>query len=208
MKYVFTPSKSAFGETPVMRTIDVDLIVDAGAASIMATINDKTVTTSVLAHAAAFGIKQMLANSYAQSGTLKNKDGGLEPLSVRLADWQARFDKVLDKMTDPNATRNWSDVFTEGGTREPADPVESEVGKMVRAFLVAQAAKKGGKLPKADSDEYKALVARVLAVKGDDYRAKAREIVATRASVADDDFDLDLDGVDKGDEPNSEGANE
>jgi hypothetical protein len=200
VKFIFTPSAKAFGTTEVLRTIDVEMVVtanDDGATGIAASINGKIMHGSVVAHAAAFGLKQMLANSYASAGTAKNKDGGLLPASERLALWQGSFDKVLAKLIDPATRKNWVDVFTEGSSSEPRDPVEAEVARIVRATLQAWATSKGKKLPKADSEEYSALRDKLLSKSGESIRARAESIVAERNAIG----DIDLDDDESDDEP-------
>lgn len=203
VKFAFRPSSKAFGETPVMRSIDVTgetvYHTDGSFPSIRFSVGDKPLHESVIAHAAAFGIKQMLANSYASAGTAKNDAGGLLPAAERLNLWQSSFDKVLAKMTDPETRRNWESVFTEGSAREPVDPVEAEIGKIIRTKLVAWAKAKDKKLPKADSDDYKALSAKLMAAQGASIRVTAETIVATR-NAAGDDLDLDFDESDPSEE--------
>lgn len=201
MKYVFTPSAKAFGQTQVQRTIDVEVRTYVDAIEVM--LNGNILTIPVVAHAAAFGIKQMLANSYAQAGTAKDKKGKLLPESERLALWQGNFDKVLSKMTAADAARDWTDVFAEGGSSAESDPIGTEHNKLVRARLVKKAEQQGKKLPKQGSDEYKAMFARAKE-KWTDLRAEAEQLVAMRDSIAADDIDFDFDGLEDEGEPESE----
>lgn len=68
------------------------------------------------------------------------------------------------------------------GTAEPKDPAAG----IVRELLVAMAKKQGKKLPKADSDEYKALSAKVRESKADWIAAE----MARRAEAVDIDIEL------------------
>lgn len=191
MKFTFKPAPKAFGETPVMRTIDVQIDIDKETGLIDARVNDRSLTLATMAHGIAFAIKQRLANSYVNAATAKNEAGGLLPVSERLALWQSSFDKVLDKIMAHDVAPNWESVFSETRSAESADPVGAEVSKIVRAKLVAWAAKKGKKLPKADTPEYAALKAAMLEKQGAAIRATAESIVAARNAASEDDFDLD-----------------
>ena len=201
MKYVFKPAPKAFGETAIMRTIDVNVMYDAD--KFMAMLNGKMLSTATIAHAVAFAIKQRLANSYVSAATAKNEAGGLLPVSERLDLWQSSFDKVLAKMCDPNAAPNWESVFAEGRSSESIDPVGSEVNKIVRAKLVAWAKAKGKTLPKADTPEYSKLREAVLAKQGTAIRSAAESIVAARNAASGDD---ELDIGDMSDESDGEEA--
>lgn len=181
--FKFTPSAKAFPGSVILRTIRVERN-PAGQFE----LNGKVLSDKVVTHAAAFGIKQRLANSFASAGTLKNKDGGLEPQSVREANWQAMFDKVLAKMISGDVPE-WTSVFTEGASKEEADPVQAEINRIVRAKLVAWAKTKDKTLPKAASDEYKALAEKLMEKQGAAIRATAESIVLERDSI--DDLDLD-----------------
>ena len=196
VSFTFKPAPKAFGETPVQRSIDVEVGFFNGAPdkddSIEVIVNGKRLSIHTVAHAVAFAIKQRLANSYVNAATAKNDAGGLLPISERLALWQGGFDKVLGKIIDPDASPAWESVFVEG-TRESVDPIGAEVSKIVRAKLVAWAKKKEKTLPKADSPEYAALKAKLMVAQGESIRAEATAIVAARnAAIGDsDDFDLD-----------------
>jgi hypothetical protein len=197
MKFTFKPAPKAFGETPVQKTIDVRIGVDVmedspGHCVIGAEVDGKALSAATVAHAVAFAIKQRLANSYVNAATAKNDAGGLLSLSDRLALWSSSLDKVLTKITDPNAAPAWESVFSETRAGESADPVGAEVSRIIRGKLVAWAKKADKKLPKADSDEYKGLWAKGMAKWGAEARATAESIVAARnAAMGDDDFDLD-----------------
>lgn len=68
----------------------------------------------------------------------------------------------------------------EGVARDPAAGI-------IREILVASAKKAGKKLPKADSDEYKAMVAKVREAKADYIKAELE-----RRAAAADEIDIDL----------------
>jgi hypothetical protein len=70
--------------------------------------------------------------------------------------------------------------------RQAAEAKDPASG-IVRELLVAWAKSKGGKLPKADSDEYKALAAKMRAAKADHIAA---ELARRAEAVADIDIDL------------------
>lgn len=193
-KFTFRPAPKAFGETEVQKTISVDIALDTidGRTAIAATVEGKPLSAATIAHAVAFAVKQRLANSFVNAATAKNDDGGLLPVSDRLALWSSSLDKVLVKITDPNAAPAWESVFAERGG-ESVDPVGAEVSKIVRARLVAAAKKAEKTLPKADSPEYAALKARMMEKHGAAIRAKAAEIVAARNEAIGDEDDFDLD---------------
>jgi hypothetical protein len=190
MKYVFTPSTKAFPDSKIMRTIDVEVADFDG--SVRAAINGKTISTSTLMHAVAFAIKQRLSNSFVNAATAKNDDGGLLPQKDREALWQSSFDKVLAKITDPDASPNWESVFTEGGG--PVDPFLAEVSRIVSAELRAWAAKKAKKLPKVATDEYKAIADKYLAHGDNKVRieTEARRRLAEVAAIELDDDEIDF----------------
>lgn len=187
MRFTFSPSEKAFGKTEVLRTRDFHIDTEDG--RIRASVDGTELASNVVAYCAAFGLKQILANSYASAGTAKNKEGGLLDVKERLALWQSSFDKRLDKLVKGEG--DWRSVFDESGARETTDPLQVEVNKIVRAKLVAWADKKGKSLPKVGSDEYKALCEKLLDAQGDAIRKTAQEILDVRNGGADDDFDLD-----------------
>lgn len=176
--FKFTPSPKAFPGSVLLRTVKVDQA--EGLADLLngaVTINDKPMSGVVLVHAMHFGLKQRLANSYASAGTAKNEAGGLLSLSEREALWQSSFDKVFAKMVEGKAV-DWSSVWSESTGREPVDPIEREIARIVRAKLEAWAKKSEKTLPKAASPEYAGLVAKLLAKQGDAIRAEAARRVA------------------------------
>lgn len=202
VSFIFKPANKAFGETQVQRSIEVEIGTDG--ADFFAHVNGKPMSPQTIMHAVAFAIKQRLANSYVNAATAKNEAGGLLSVAERLALWQGGFDKVLAKIIDPDATPAWESVFVEG-SRESVDPIGAEVSKIVRAKLVAWAKKKEKTLPKADTPEYAALKAALLAKQGESIRADATAIVAARNAATDsDDFDLDDESLPGTETPESE----
>lgn len=191
VKYVFTPSAKAFPGSKIMRTIDVTMEGE------WFHVNGKKLSDATMRHAVAFAIKQRLANSFASAGTAKNDDGGLLPQAEREAIWQSSFDKVLGKLIDPNAAPDWQSVYTEGG-RESADPFEVECNRIavagLRAWHKAKLAKDSSfkALPKAASDEFRAMVAKYRAAKSADIEAEAKRRLAEveAIDIAEDDVDF------------------
>lgn len=168
--FTFAPSVKKVA-TPKGRAIEFAFDDATGGVTLAGT----ALGAASIGYLVAYGAKQSLADSYASA-----KD-------------QAEFDAFLDKRLAKILAGTMS--IREAGT--PSDPFESEVIKLAKARLSAIAAKKGAKLPKVDSDEYKALLAKVRNGKSkDELEAKAREILATRAAVSElEDDDLDFDGV-------------
>ncbi len=198
MKYQFSPSAKAFPESKILRTIDVDVSLN-GFADGAIMVDGQALSASVIAHAAAFGLKQRLANSYVSASTATDdKTKKLLPQNKREALWQGLFDKMLGKIK-AGESPDWSAVFSEGGST--VDPFTKEVNTVTAAKLRAWAKAKnektegGYKLPKVDSDEYKSLHAKMLAAKRTEIEATARERLAELEAIGD--VDLDLDGAEE-----------
>ncbi len=186
--YTFKPSAKAFpklGET-VNRTIEVTCSPDG-----LFYVNEKPLSEKTMQHAIAFAIKQRLANSFVSASTAKNESGQLLPEAERLTLWGASFDKVLGKITDPEASPDWQSVFT-GAERESADPFTVEVNRIAAAQLKAVASAKGKTLPKVTTPEYKTLLAGFLDKRRDAIESEAKRRLEEVAAIADlDDLDLD-----------------
>jgi len=186
--FVFKPSAKAFGETVIQRSIDVRL--ESG----VWFVNGYELSQATVDHATAFAIKQRLSNSFVNAATLKDDDGNVLPLKTRLSEWQSMYDKVLAKIIDSEASPSWETVF-ERIAGESADPFGAQVARLVNAGLRAWAKAKGKKLPKVNSEEWKALAEKYLAKFKVRIESEARRIL-DEAELAADDFD-DLDDSDE-----------
>jgi hypothetical protein len=80
-----------------------------------------------------------------------------------------------------------SGAITQRAAGEPRDPFAAMCRRIAVEILRATAKAKGKKLPKADSDEYEALVGKVLAAKAEDIETEAKRRMAAAESV-----DIDL----------------
>lgn len=168
--FTFAPSVKKVA-VPVARNIEFAFDPSTGGV----TLDGKTLGAASIGYLVAYGAKQSLADSYASA-----KD-------------QSEFDAFLSK----RLTKILEGTMSIREAGEARDPFESEVIKLAKARLDAIAKKQGKSLPKRDSEEYKSLLGKVRNGKAkDELEAKARAILAERASVSElDDDDLDLSGV-------------
>lgn len=187
MKYAFKPAEKAFPGSMVLRTIDVEMDADSFE-SAMVSIDGKFLPAKVIAHAVAFAIKQRLANSIVNASTAKNDAGQLLSQKKREDLWQGLFDKALKKMKDGESP-DWEAVFSEARGEAALDPRTREINAIVRARVAAWAKAKGRKLPKVDTDEYKAIFAKMLESKRAAIEAEADRRLAEIADIGDIDFD-------------------
>lgn len=148
------------------------------------TLEGKVLGVDSLEYLACYGLKQCLADSYASA-----KD-------------QVEFDAMLAKRIDKLIAGTMS--VREGGKR--ADPFEAECVRFAKAKLAAIAKARNVSLPKMDTDEYKALLAKVRNGKAkEQIEADARaslEALAKASEGLDDDDDL-FDDMDESEEDES-----
>lgn len=191
VKFTFTPSAKAFPDSKISRTIDVEIVHNEDY-PLSATVNGKPLSNATIAHAVAFAIKQRLANSFVNASNAKNDDGGLLPQAEREKLWESMFDKVLAKITDPAANPNWESVFTGREPGEESDPFAVECNRIAAARLRVWAKAKGRALPKANTPEFKTMVARLLDKQRDAIEAEAKRRMAELEAIGElDDFDIE-----------------
>lgn len=148
-----------------------------------------TLPETAIAYLLQYGFSQSLQDSIA--GRAKAVEQELLNPDPKPEGWTAPDKATIDTAVQQDLDGTLSkrlDAIIAGSvaTRGPGVARDPSAG-IVRELLVAWAKAKGGKLPKADSDEYKALADKMRAAKAEFIAAE----LARRATVADE-IDIEL----------------
>lgn len=150
----------------------------------------ETLPATAIAYLLQYGFAQSLQDSIAGRAKAVRDELTTKPEGAA-GDWQPPSEAAIAEAIKSDLAGTLAkrmDAISRGevasrGQAEPKDPAAG----IVRELLVAYAKSKGKKLPKADSDEYKAMAAKMREAKAEWIAAE----LARRAAVADE-IDIDL----------------
>lgn len=146
----------------------------------------ETLPATAIAYLLQYGFSQSLQDSIA--GRAKAvADEMLPPVADRKADFvvptQAQIDAAVASDIEGQLGKRLDAIKAGSVATRGAGVARDPAAGIVRELLVAWAKAKGGKLPKADSDEYKALAAKMSAAKADWIKAELERRAAVGAEI-------------------------
>lgn len=172
-------------------TLDTEQLNEAGFAYLLQYGFAQSLQDSVAGRAKA--VKEELIKAKAAEIARDHADETDEGREELLADWlNTEAESIADQidMDVLGTMQKRFDAILAGtvATRAAAEP-KDPYAAIIREALQSAAKAKGKKLPKADSDEYKALAERFRTAKAE---WLAEELERRQAALADDDFDIEV----------------